>query len=380
MKIAIYGAARMGLEVYIKIIEKKQYNIVCFIDKNPGLQGTFVGNTPVISFEQFVRDYKEIVDAVFITMLDDRQKTFVKDQLLLCGIKKYAYCHYSYYGDKDVDILWVDSTKQPITLCQLGFNVSDECNLNCKACGNFSPLFKPDESYYDFEEFKHDITEISNNVFVHRLLILGGEPLLNNNLFEYIDFARFVFPQTEIAIVTNGLLVLKQSDKLFETMKRCNVGFRISPYKPTMKLRDKITEYLLSKNVKFTFFTQNNSTGQIDTFQTLLSNDNEPNSNPYKIMLKCGASLCSTIKNGKLYKCAQESNIYKYINVYGVKNDLNTDDFGIDIYNIKDWKKVIEEFINNPVNLCRYCSEKRKNQKWEQCTTVNPPLKSDWIT
>ena len=64
----------------------------------------------------------------------------------------------------------------------------DSCNLNCKGCVHFAPLAKP-SSFYPLEEFEKEIKRLSE-LFGGRfgwIHIMGGEPLLNPNINDYLD-------------------------------------------------------------------------------------------------------------------------------------------------------------------------------------------------
>ena len=82
----------------------------------------------------------------------------------------------------------------------------DRCNFNCRACIPFSNI--AGDGIYEIDEFKKDIGRLAKlyqNIKLFRLL--GGEPLLLKNLNEYIQAVRKHFLQSELIIVTNGILL-----------------------------------------------------------------------------------------------------------------------------------------------------------------------------
>lgn len=69
-------------------------------------------------------------------------------------------------------------------------HVADMCNLKCRGCMHFSNIaIHP--NYPDLQKFERDfrrLSELFSNIFIIRLM--GGEPLLNPGLGEYIRIAR----------------------------------------------------------------------------------------------------------------------------------------------------------------------------------------------
>lgn len=54
-------------------------------------------------------------------------------------------------------------------------------------------------------------------------------------LREYLNYIRiFYYQASELRIVTNGILLLRISDELIETIVNCYVSVDISPYPPTI--------------------------------------------------------------------------------------------------------------------------------------------------
>jgi len=314
-------------------------SISAFTDNNPDKHGSncIINGCaiPIISISEFTSDIKKndiiLISAyLFIpNIIEQLNKIQALD-----GIDCYVLANLKING-------------LPI-MPRLEINLVDECNLKCKGCTHFSNLFS-EKNHYDLDKFKSDITTIAANCHVHKLVLLGGEPLLNERLSEYLDSTRKIFPYAEISITTNGLLILKQPGKLFDSMKTNDVSFTITPYKPTTKIVPKITEFLKAKGLKFIFKSP------VFKFEKTLSSTF--NSNPARSMAVCINSGCRFLRNGKLYKCPVEGMIYKFFDTYGIKNSF---DCGVDIYSISDWGKVIQELTFNPVDVCRCCTEKKE--------------------
>ena len=63
------------------------------------------------------------------------------------------------------------------------YHLVNHCNLNCKGCAHFAPLAKP--WFADINEFEKDLNQLSSKVIIDKLTLFGGEPLLNNDIFNH---------------------------------------------------------------------------------------------------------------------------------------------------------------------------------------------------
>jgi len=82
------------------------------------------------------------------------------------------------------------------------FYITNICNLNCPECNRFNNYkFKGQQNW---EDYSSDYYEWSKKVDIDKCGILGGEPLLNPSINDWIYGVREYWPNTEIKLVTNG--------------------------------------------------------------------------------------------------------------------------------------------------------------------------------
>ena len=230
-------------------------------------------------------------------------------------------------------------------------HISDKCNLNCRGCTHFSPLF--DEVGAVLEDKIADIRslkEIFDEIF--RIDILGGEPLLNPQLDEYVVELRKELPKAFIQIYTNGLLIPQLSEDVLMKIKENNVSISISEYLPTHKMIDKITDKLNQYGIHYRIAAFDIK----QKFNTPISTN--PNSKYPKLCISDG---CITVDKGRICKCPTLMYIEKF-NEYFNEN-LPTEG----IYNIKDYKdgnKLLED-MEKVVPLCKHCIH--KDMDWSVC-------------
>lgn len=76
----------------------------------------------------------------------------------------------------------------------LEYNLAYNCNLKCYCCDHLSPYFNNPEDInhknIDIEDFRRDIHTLKDTIFIESFLFLGGEPLLNKNILEFIKIVK----------------------------------------------------------------------------------------------------------------------------------------------------------------------------------------------
>jgi hypothetical protein len=241
-----------------------------------------------------------------------------------------------------------------MTLNYLEFHVVDHCNLNCKGCAHFCPLVANDE-LANFSVFKKDMNRLSE-IYIHiqTINILGGEPLLNPDLTDFLDYSRIVFPKSNIFLTTNGILLDKQNNYFWDTCKKNNISINLSYYPVKINI-EKISSlckvYGLDLNISM----------YKKEFVKLINIKGD--SNPDKSFKNCKRMVdCPILKDGHIYSCAY-SYLYKYFNNFFDEKIITEDaDNGIDIYSHNALE--IKHFLNNPVSICKYCITKKPKFKW----------------
>ncbi len=244
-------------------------------------------------------------------------------------------------------------------------NLIDSCNLNCKGCTHFANLFS-DDDFYKLEDFKRDVKQLSSRADILRFRLLGGEPLKLKNLDQYLKIARNYLPQTDLRIVTNGLLIPNTPQYIFDSLRENRIVVDISPYPPTLKILDKIKNILKENNI---FYTQSTA-GGIETFTTFLTLHG--GHNPQKSRAVCINDICRFLRNGKIYKCPVDALSYKLVEHFGIKDFPKAT--GVDIF-AKNFSTLMEHLDDN-IELCYWCNETAREIQW---TPENNPKITDWL-
>lgn len=249
----------------------------------------------------------------------------------------------------------------------LEFNVVGHCNLNCKGCLHFSNILeKP--IFESVEEYEKDLLRLKElSFYIKRVRFLGGEPLLCNNLDEFIDVTKRIFPDTTISILTNGILITQISEKLLKSIKNNNIEIEISLYNYSRETHKKIKKFLENNKIKFKFFISRSK------FRKQLNITK--NENVERTLSNCLARNSTTLLHGKLAKCPTSMYIERLNKKFNCKFPSNE---YINIYDENINEKDIVDFLNNPIELCSYCTSQVVTYKWKANWKKNATL-DDWV-
>ena len=251
-------------------------------------------------------------------------------------------------------------------LLYLETHVADTCNLKCRGCMHFSNIaIHP--NYPDLQEFERDfsrLSELFSNIFIIRLM--GGEPLLNPKLHDYIKIARQYFPAAELRIVTNGLLIPKQPDDLWEVMRKCHAAMDISPYPPTMEKIEELIAKLDKEGIPYGTIAE-----ELQNFRKSLTLS--PNHNLEKAVRLCGSAHCRFLRNGKIAKCPLPLLIEDFNHEYGCTIESK------DIYDIyaEQSGAALKEKLEQYADMCRYCPDEAVFIPWQR--TRHDARMEDWV-
>ena len=252
----------------------------------------------------------------------------------------------------------------------LEFHIADHCNLKCADCEHYSGLVE-DAVFPDFDKFSQDIRQMRkffDAVFLFR--ILGGEPLLNPRIEDYIDLINEVYPDSIIHVVTNALLLDKMPPSFFEKIRNCPEGSGIFiSYYPVMKNRiEDLRKFLDTKGIRYEV------SDEINMFrkqQKLERSDDEEVRKKYE---SCYQKGCVNLYDGKLAACFLPFTT-KYFNSYF---DMSIPEDGfVDLYEEGLTTEIIRRRISQPFERCRYCAEPIEIP-WH--TIHNPSILEDWVT
>ena len=232
-------------------------------------------------------------------------------------------------------------------LSQVEFHIVDHCNLNCAYCDHFTPLAdknfcKIDDIIEDFQKLK----KIFDNI--GKIYIVGGEPLLHPNLLDILEPLRNIYPKSEIVIITNGILLDKQDENFFNTLKKYNIALSMTHYPLKIDYEGWI-EKLSKMGIKTYYFSLNRDKMKKQNLDLNGKNDK-------KIAFqKCWEKKCHFVRDGKLYVCTPAPNIHFLNKYFNLDFKLGKNDY-IDLNKVKS-ASYINALFKKPIDFCRYCND-----------------------
>ncbi|MCL1993358.1 MAG: radical SAM protein [Spirochaetes bacterium] len=243
--------------------------------------------------------------------------------------------------------------KKPV-LYLLEYHIADHCNMNCKGCYHFSCLVKS-ESFPQLQHYRRDIQRLAalfaNIKTIH---LMGGEPLLNNELPGFIRETRAAFPAAKICILTNGILYKKIEGELLEAIKLCDVLVQVSLYKPMIPRKDEMRAYFLNQGIKHWI-------GEPVLYFAKYINP-AGDSDPVKTSRQCPASRCTFLGDGHIARCALPFNIGYFNRHFGL--DIPAQQDKTDIHSGDSDGFALKRKLLRPMPLCKYC-RRLKWAAWE---------------
>ncbi len=229
----------------------------------------------------------------------------------------------------------------------LEVQITDNCNLNCKGCSHCAGLM-PMDSHVPVAVFSRDMRRLRELIpCIAKLRILGGEPLLNPELTEYLRIARECYPDSDIRVVTNGLLCLRTGEELYEALRRWDVSLDISMYPPTERIRDRLESLFERQGIRWEF------TAEIRQFakRVNLNADSEPETTFWN----CNSRACNFLRAGTLSLCPVPVILEWLAEKYGFAVD--TASGKLDLHDPALTGEFIVDFVNQPNAVCRYCTD-----------------------
>jgi organic radical activating enzyme len=248
--------------------------------------------------------------------------------------------------------------------------ITQVCNLSCEGCTNYSDLNH--KGYVKWEDGKQDIAKWLNVVDIPDFGIMGGEPLINPEVYDWLYGIRELMPSSQLRFTTNGLLLHKHPDIMKTMLDIGNIVFKITAhtndsrtklgiknifnqYKWEVVTEFGITRWKTDNNVRFQV---NYPTTFTKSFQNAYEDMMPFHSVPIKAYDICCQQTCPLLYNGKIYKCSTAGLLKDTLARF---NNPNIDEWEDYIDNGVSPTDDIVPFLNNfgkPSALCGQCPTK----------------------
>lgn len=110
-------------------------------------------------------------------------------------------------------------SNKKIKIPKAEFYITNVCNLTCDRCNRFNDhAFKGWQKWSDYEQAYQDWSE---KIEIDQIVILGGEPLLNPSICQWIAGINSIFKRG-LQVLTNGTR-LNKTPGFYEAIRNCSV-------------------------------------------------------------------------------------------------------------------------------------------------------------
>ena len=194
--------------------------------------------------------------------------------------------------------------------------ITQACNLSCHGCTNYSDLTH--KGYVKWKDGKEQIRKWLDRITIPDIGLMGGEPLVNPEVSEWIYGVRELLPEAQIRFTTNGTSLHKKMqiiDQLYE-VGNCVIKIGVHVEDKTLedtiqKIYDKyewtpVTEFGVDR-----FKTGNNVRFHVKrpdvfwkTYRGEYENMMPHHSSPSDAFAICCQQTCPLLHDGKIYKCS----------------------------------------------------------------------------
>ncbi len=258
------------------------------------------------------------------------------------------------------------------------YHLADHCNLRCKGCDNYSSIAP--HKFTNLKSFENDLNRIKSIMGdkISSVLLLGGEPLLNVRINEYMEIARKTLGDngTEIAIVTNGVLLNQMSEMFWECCNENNIVVSYTQYPISNIPLEKLENKARQQGVLFKRYGRENEgekTLQFDPFN-LRGDENID----YNFRNCFHANKCIQLHDGKLYTCNIRAYAHIFCDYFHVDMELSDKDY-IDIHSNVTADDILS-FLSKPIPFCRYCNISQRDEGHVWRTSNEKASIYDWMT
>ena len=257
--------------------------------------------------------------------------------------------------------------RKPPVLQHFEIHLTDHCNLTCRGCSHFSNITEPHFTRVD--DFERDMRAMARLFpIVRHIFLLGGEPLLHPDAARFVRLAREIYPDTEIHLLTNGTLVARMSEGVWQALADTGVVLMIGHYPIDLPKMD--IEALAKRHGAALEWTQRR-----DEFHKVPLSL-EPAHDAAASFARCdGYNNCPIVRDGRLYPCsftAYSDSLAKRFDLEGLEA---ADRDSLELSSIDDPNAGMR-FLTNPIPWCAHCDiDARAQYAWEQ-VSAEP---GDWL-
>jgi len=237
------------------------------------------------------------------------------DSYIEYSLKTVEYSHKNYLD------------KNKLFIRSLDLVITERCSLKCIDCSNLMQYYKSPKNM-DFENIKKEMDTLLNRFdLINEIRLIGGEPFMNKQIYEIIEWLCKIEKIDKIVIYTNATIPLKEQYK--NILKNEKVIFSITDYgnlsKNTQKVQNFLDEYSISYRIhKPEYWT--------DSGRVVVPKKDKSVDELKVFFEDCCAKNLYTVLGDRIYRCpfvANADNLKaipeddkNFVSIYAPKNEI----------------------------------------------------------
>jgi hypothetical protein len=376
VNVAIISTGEYAKKVYQSIMNTENiYDINYLVDKDYTLWGNEISTCEVISPGKACHYYRiGKVNKFIMPSMSEEANNKIVDIFNKLGVEKedFLYAPIDFLDENMTD------SEKVASICEFSkrkeletveIHAAEHCNLNCKNCSMFCGLVK-EPSFQNYDKMVEGLVNLKKYFkHVKKFRIIGGEPLLNKDLYKYFKPIKQLFPFTEIRLITNGILVNKMSEELINSLIDNDVIVVVTVYKSMADKAEAIHDFLKKNNIKHEL------TDIVMEFQKIYNY--RGNGNIEDNFNKCHwRGGCATLYNN-FYSICFVPFVIKYLSKeFDLNIDENNDYIDLSAEGLTTEK--IRKMMSEPIGCCRFCNFDGSKEEWQVIGKHKKTKITDW--
>lgn len=250
----------------------------------------------LLPFENKLNVKKWIALGLFLTEDMDyfKNNTGESDDFLKYSLLAVEKCHKALLLDNSLYLRSID------------IMISEKCSLKCKDCSNLMQYYEAPIDI-EFDEIKKDFEDLTSKVeFVYEVRLIGGEPFMNKDIYNIINYFNNNKKIYKQVVYTNATIPLKK--EFIDVLKHPKVVFTLTDYRKVTsgnlaRNTKRMTDMLTELKVPFRLHYPENWTdsGELQDF-------NRSESEMIEMFDDCCAKNLYTLSMSRIYRCPFAAN------------------------------------------------------------------------
>lgn len=312
----IFGAGRWG-ERLSQLCELNNISVACFCDESPDHFGTEKNGFPVFSLAQCLGQFQHPIFIISpkrkeiqgeISLFLEKQEGKIEFYSITTFMQEISVLR----SETVMDKIWINRFKldryknkesEVLYLQSIDLMITEQCSLKCKDCGHLmqyysSPKHRKKEEIFAYLDRIDQVFDVIGGV-----QILGGEPLMNQEVYEIVEYAQSKESIETVHVVTNATILPKK-----EKMGKFNptkVDFVISDYENERQKIPEIRSLLGELGISCDLA----SSGQWIDYADIKDYQRDEE-NLKELYRTCNTKNTSVLSHGKLYICPRLANAH----------------------------------------------------------------------